>query len=161
MMRYFMLAAVSAAVLLAGCANRNPKPVSTASAPQKLAAPVRSGPSVVDDPDELPSIQEVYATELSQIKIGMSLEEFRTVLPKAYVGGQSGDVTAYEIVLQQRYTTRRDRQRHRALFLFGSPAASVNKQVLWFYFAEDKLAKWGRPQDWPPTPKVIIENRNR
>ena len=33
---------------------------------------------------ELPSIQERYSSELSKLKVGIALEDFRRILPDAY-----------------------------------------------------------------------------
>ena len=46
------------------------------------------GATLVDDPEDLPTLQAVLADRLSQLKIRMSLAEFRRLMPEAYVGGQ-------------------------------------------------------------------------
>jgi uncharacterized lipoprotein YajG len=56
------------------------------------------GSIIVNEPSEIPSIQKQYSEKLSQVKIGMTLEDFKKVIPEAYVGGQSREVTAYELV---------------------------------------------------------------
>lgn len=35
------------------------------------------------------------------------------------------------------------------------------RETLWFYFYKDQLVQWGKPQDWPKNPDLIIEKRNR
>jgi len=119
------------------------------------------GASVVDDPGDLPSLQAVLADRLSQLKIGMPLENFRRLMPEAYVGGQSEATTAYEIAKSQKYVTQDDIDRQNFWWGAGSPRARSKKEVLWFYFYKDQLVKWGRPQDWPDKPDVILEKRIR
>jgi hypothetical protein len=134
---------VAAVALIAGCAT-----------PPK-------GSLLVESPSELPSAQQKHASRLSQVKIGMSLEEFQTLFPEAYVGGESEKTTAYEIVDIQKYVTQDDIDRQNLWWGFGSPRARTEKRVLWFYFFGGKLVKWGRPQDWPERPDLIIERRER
>lgn len=114
---------------------------------------------VVDQP---PSIQATYASRLSQIKTGTtSTGDFQKLFPEAYPGGQNGDTTAYEIRDTQIFIMRADVRRplDTAVGIY-SPQQTVT-QVLWFYFYNDLLVKWGRPQDWPTNPDLIIEKRNR
>lgn len=119
------------------------------------------GAHLVDSFSDLPSIQADFRQQLSQLKIGMTLSEFQKVLPKAYVGGQSHQITAYEVVNLQKYVTQADLDRQNFLIGFGSPRAKTNKQVLWFYFFKDKLVQWGQPKDWPKRPDLILEKRIR
>lgn len=141
-MRNLMLT-ITAISALAGCAT----------APQ--------GVEVVDRPDQVRSIQQAHADRLAKIKTGMSLEAFRQVFPEAYVGGQSEQVTAYEMTHSAKYVTQNDIDRQNLMWGAGSPRARSEKQVLWFYFYKDQLVKWGRPQDWPQNPDRIIEIRDR
>ena len=136
-----LFAAVS--LLLAGCAT------------------VPHGASLVDGPAELPSIQQQNAALLSKLKIGMSLVEFQQLVPQAYVGGQNHETTAYELAQVQKYVTQADLSRQNFLWGAGSPNAKLSRQVLWFYFYKDQLVKWGRPQDWPERPDLIIEQRGQ
>lgn len=119
------------------------------------------GATVVDDPDNLPSLQSVLADRLTQLKIGMSVEDFRRLMPEAYVGGQNDATTAYEIAKNLKYVTQDDIDRQNFWWGVGSPQARSKKEVLWFYFYKDQLVKWGRPQDWPAKPDIILEKRNR
>lgn len=120
-----------------------------------------TGATIVDDPSNLPSVQAKYADRLGEIDIGMSLEEFKGVFPEAYVGGQNRQTTAYEIVDIQKYVTQADMDRQNLVWGAGSPNPRSHKQILWFYFYQDQLVRWGRPQDWPDRPDVIIEERDR
>ena len=119
------------------------------------------GATVVDSPDELPSIQQKNADLLSKLKIGMPLSNFQQLVPDAYVAGQNEDTTAYELSRVQKYVTQSDIERQNFFWGGGSPNARTTKQVLWFYFYKGQLVKWGRPQDWPEHPDLIIEQHNR
>lgn len=124
-------------------------------------ATVPRGAVLVDSPDSLPSVQQEKATLLSKLKIGTPLTEFQKLVPEAYVAGQNDQVTAYELEHIQKYVTQSDIDRQNFWWGAGSPNAQTRKQVLWFYFYKDQLVKWGRPQDWPERPGVIIERRER
>lgn len=124
-------------------------------------ATVPRGASLADNPSELPSVQQEKATLLSQLKIGSSLAEFQKLVPEAYIAGQYNQTTAYELVHLQKYVTQGDIDRQNFWWGVGSPNARTAKQVLWFYFYKDQLVKWGRPQDWPERPDIIIERRER
>ena len=122
-------------------------------------ATVPQGARLVDSPDAIPSIQQEKASLLSKIKIGMSVSDFRTLVPEAYVAGQSQETTAYELAQIEKYVTKQDMDRQNFWWGAGSPDPHTAKQVLWFYFYKDQLVKWGRPQDWPEHPDLIIEHR--
>ena len=107
------------------------------------------GAERVHNAAEVPSLQKREAGRLDRIKVGMSIAEFKTVFPEAYVGGQSGAVVAYELSDAKLYVTDNDMLRQNLLLGFGSPSPHGQKQVLWFYFRGDALVKWGNPQDWP------------
>ncbi len=113
------------------------------------------GHKFVNDESELPSVQEKYSSQLSKLEIGISLEDFRQVFPKAYVGSQNEKTTAYELVDVEKYVTQEDIDRQNVLWGFGSPKPQTAKRTLWFYFYDDKLVKWGRPQDWWENPYAI------
>ncbi len=119
------------------------------------------GAIVVSDPNEVPSVQERYRHRLGNIKIGMSLKEFRNTIPEAYVAGQNMKTTAYELKDVQKYVTQQDIDTQNFLWGFGSPRTRTKSRVLWFYFYNDQLVKWGQPQDWPERPDLIIEHRER
>lgn len=123
-----------------------------------------TGSIIVNNTSEIPSIQKKHSNTLSKVHVGMSLQEFRQLFPQAYVGGQSGNTTAYELIDTQKYVTQDDIDRQNFLWGFGSPTARTSKEILWFYFYKDKLVKWGRPQDWPgpsdmPAPDSVNEER--
>jgi hypothetical protein len=108
---------------------------------------------------EIRPIQQVHADRLSRLKIGMSLAEFRGIFPEAYPGGQKGTTTAYHLDSKQVIVDRR-RRLDQAAGIY-TPQNVVSEQSLWFYFYDDRLAQWGRPNDWPERPDLIIENRSR
>jgi len=115
------------------------------------------GAELVDRPDQLTPIQQVYADRLAQVNTGMDLQEFQNIFPESYVGGQSGLTTAYELTREAQYVTQSDIDRQNFLWGAGSPRAKSERQTLWFYFYDSKLVKWGRPGDWPKEPDTIIE----
>ena len=119
--------------------------------------------SSVDTVDEPQKIQEIYSGRLSTLKTGMALAQFRGVFPEAYVGGQSGLTTAYELKNTQKYVLESDMDRRpvdSALGLYH-PRPRKLTQVLWFYFYDDRLVQWGLPNDWPTAPDKILEVRVR
>jgi hypothetical protein len=93
----------------------------------------------------------------------MSTSEFQTTLPEAYVAGQNGKTTAYELKDDQSYILESDWGSRPLDKMFGvfPPQARQSNQLLWFYFYEDQLIKWGTPHDWPEQPDKIIEIRKR
>ena len=109
------------------------------------AEPPKSCP-VVSLTSELPSIQEQYSHQLSQIKTGMNLQEFRQVFPEAHRIAQDGKSTTYELVSTQSYVSRGDIARQNILWGFGSPSARTFTQSIYFYFVDDELVKWGDPK---------------
>jgi hypothetical protein len=125
-----------------------------------LLAACSSSLSTIDEPKK---IQEVYAEKLATVKIGMLLSEFRTCFPEAYVGGQSQMVTAYELKNTQKFILQSDKDARpvdSALGLYHPPPRTLT-QVLWFYFYDDRLVQWGRPNDWPRQPDKILEIRTK
>jgi hypothetical protein len=122
-------------------------------------ATVPRGTVLVDSPAELQSVQQEKAALLSQLTIGTPLAKFQQLVPEAYVAGQNEKTTAYELVHIQKYVTQGDIDRQNIIWGAGSPNARTVKQVLWFYFYKDQLVKWGRPQDWPERPDLIIIER--
>lgn len=138
-----VLIAGAIATLVGGCAT----------APQ--------GAEVVYQSGQLTPIQQAYSDRLSQVRSGMALEQFRAVVPEAYVAGQNEEITAYELTRLARYVTQRDIDEQNSRWLAGSPRIRTEKQILWFYFYKDRLIKWGRPQDWPQKPDKVVEIRER
>ena len=102
------------------------------------------------NPADIKPIQSVYASQLAQMKTGMSLGEFKAIFPCAYPAAQNGATTAYEVSLRQVIYDRR--RPGDAALGFYTPENLVDDQRLWFYFYEDGLVQWGRPQDWPQHP---------
>lgn len=117
------------------------------------------GAELVERASQLTPIQEVYSERLRQVSIGMNLQNHLLVFPESYVGGQSGGTTAYELTRKAKYVTTDDIDRQNYIWGAGSPRAKTERQVLWFYFYDGKLIKWGNPGDWPPTPDTVIEIR--
>lgn len=113
------------------------------------------GAVVISDRSELNTIQLAQSELLEKIKIGMSLSEFRQLVPEAYVSGQNNEITAYELAYEKKYVTRGDMERQRWIFGFGSPHARTYKQVIWFYFCQDRLVQWGKSNVWPQKPNII------
>jgi hypothetical protein len=117
------------------------------------------GAEIVERASQLTPIQEVYSERLRQVSIGMNLQNYLRVFPESYPGGQSGGTTAYELSRKADYVTSYDITMQNILWGVGSPRAKTERQVLWFYFYDGKLIKWGNPGDWPPAPDTIIEVR--
>ncbi len=94
-------------------------------------------------------INEAYAEELDRITLGMSKQEVKTVMPSLRMRGQtyvSGEVIE-ALELQHNY--------------WSGVGGYLIKDFLWFYFYQNRLVKWGKPNDWPEKADFIIEQRNR
>lgn len=94
-------------------------------------------------------INSQYSQQLDNIHIGMSKAEVRQLIPNLAVRGQTtiGGQVVEALELQHNHWT-------------GVGGRSVNER-LWFYFINEKLVKWGQPNDWPQKPDVIVEKRYR
>ncbi len=94
-------------------------------------------------------INSQYQQQLDNIKIGMSKAEVRQLIPNLVTRGQTsvGGQTVEALELQHNYWA-------------GVGGRLINDR-LWFYFQNEKLVKWGQPNDWPQRPDVIIEKRIR
>ena len=79
------------------------------------------GSIVVNDESEIPSIQQKYSDKLSKLKVGMNVQSFQQLFPQAYVGGQSGKTTAYELIYAQKYVTQDDIDYQNFRWGYGSP----------------------------------------
>lgn len=94
-------------------------------------------------------ITEKYSRQLESLSLGMSRAELRQILPKVQIRGQNivdgKQVDAY--VLLWFHTERMQGDR-------------VTEQ-LWFYFYEDKLVRWGGPEDWPTAQELNVTIRHR
>lgn len=119
------------------------------------------GASVVQSADEVPSAQKTFSSELSALEMGMPLAAFQQTFPEAYLAGQSGQTTAFELVNVQKYVTKADILTQNLIWGVGSPQARTQKQVLWFYFVDDRLAKWGNPGDWPEPAEIVLKHETR
>lgn len=119
------------------------------------------GAIVVDDPHDVPSLQQQMAGQLGKLAIGMSLEDFMSAVPDAYVAGQKLDTTAYEVARSTKYVTQDDLDRQNLVWGAGKPRAKSKREVLWFYFYTGRLVQWGAPDAWPDKPDVILEMRTR
>ncbi len=95
-------------------------------------------------------INKKYGSQLSQLKPGTSLSEFRQILPKAAVAGQNSvdglRVDAYEITHN---------------YMYDSWNGFTRTERLWFYFYNETLVKWGPPGSWPVKADLVIEQRKR
>lgn len=79
----------------------------------------------------------------------MSKTAFASIFPEAYIGGQTGALTAY-VLESERYAPRapgHDRW------------TGMVKDKLHFYFRNDELLRWGKPGDWEADLKVQIEHQ--
>jgi hypothetical protein len=111
-----------------------------------------TGSTIVNNSADVPTIQQAYSRQLSQIYTGMSISKFKAIIPQAYIAGENESVTAYELDYDISYVTKQQLAEQNFWIGFGSPPANAEKQILWFYFYKDNLIKWGRPQDWPEFP---------
>ena len=94
---------------------------------------------------EVPSLQKREAGRLDRIKVGMSIAEFKTVFPEAYVGGQSGAVVAYELQQHPGYTLPTTTCSAKICCSASvAQARAGQKQVLWFYFRGDATRRMGQ-----------------
>ena len=94
-------------------------------------------------------LQQREAQRLDRLPVGTFVEVFRKVFPEAYIGGQSGTVTAY-VYRDSRYSP------------FNRSADGWSGRVtdfLHFYFREDKLVQWGSPGDWEHDFKITIRHQ--
>lgn len=95
-------------------------------------------------------INKRYASELSQLEPGLSLIEFKSLLPQAVVAGQNSvagnRIDAYEVS-------------HR--YMYDTWYGLTRDEKLWFYFHDESLVKWGPPGAWPKPADFIIEQRVR
>jgi|688.fasta_scaffold207013_1 hypothetical protein len=94
-------------------------------------------------------INAQYSQQLDNIRLGMTKAEVRQLIPNLVTRGQTtvGGQIIEALELQHNYWA-------------GVGGRLVNDR-LWFYFQNDRLVKWGQPNDWPQNPDVIIEKRLR
>jgi hypothetical protein len=119
-------------------------------------------PIVYSEADFPSTPQRLLKGELRRVQIGMALNDFERALPDAYPIGAQGDTTAWEFTAKYEYIDARDITRP-VDFRAGiwHPAPRVKELPLWFYFRNGSLLSWGRPNDWPRPPDIIIEHRER
>lgn len=78
----------------------------------------------------------------------MSKADLRSIFPKVYPGGQQVSKSGQHIDA----LVLRDRQ-------YDLSADRFVTQEIYFYFSENQLFQWGRPQDWRERdPDVIIRD---
>ena len=125
--------------------------------------PAPKGMPIVYSEADIPSTpQRLLKGELRRVQVGMSQQEFEAALPAVYPIGAHDDITAWEYTAKYEYIDARDITRP-VDFRAGvwHPAPRVMELPLWFYFRESHLVSWGRPNDWPTRPDIIIEHRER
>jgi hypothetical protein len=105
--------------------------------------------TLVKDESELPTIDQEYSRKFSEIHAGMSPGSLHELFPYIYVGGRKGDIVAYELVDYETYITKADLHRQNFWYGMGTPQHQTIKRVLWFYFYDEKLVKWDKPNHWP------------
>ena len=94
-------------------------------------------------------VQKKYASQFSQVQLGMTQSQVQTVFPQVYPAGQQIDQNGAHIDVlaldDKQYDLSKDR---------------VIEQQIHFYFSDNKLVQWGKPQDWRERePDVVIEDR--
>jgi len=94
-------------------------------------------------------VQERQAERFNKIHIGMTVDDFRQVLPEAYLGGESGSISAY-VFRESRYSPFDER---------ASGRSGMVTEYLHFYFRDGKLAQWGNPGDWERGFNINIRHR--
>lgn len=108
---------------------------------------VTSSAIQAESTDEVPSIYEKYSFRFEKIEIGMSEEEVLEMFPEALLVGKQMDMSAYEFTDTQVYYTQHDKTI--GVWWTGSIKTHEYKQVVWFYFVDNALVKYGTPNDWP------------
>jgi hypothetical protein len=103
---------------------------------------------------DLQRIQIAKSEILEKIKTGMSFYEFHQLVPEAYLTAEHNEMKAYEMAYEQKYVNHGDIAMQNLTLGLQRPATKTYKQVLWFYFYQDHLVKWGRPEDWPPKSEI-------
>ncbi len=122
-------------------------------------APDRSRVIIVDDPAELPSIEDVLADELLRLAPGTPLHRLRDVLPDAeYVASREG-VQAWRVVRVRQYVVRGEGVSNLAFSeTEGRPGVRLDRQELWIYVQDDKVLAWGWPHQWPNRREITVQD---
>ena len=78
-----------------------------------------------------------------------TIHDFQLAMPKAVLAGQNavGGLRIDAYAVEHRHYRMQDER-------------YVNEE-LWFYFHDELLVKWGRPQDWPTEADITVEWRDR
>lgn len=84
------------------------------------------------------TIKKHYSAELSQIKLGDSVDKLKTVFPDVYLGGVKNNVEVYFF----------EWDRYDPLHAKANQSSGRVSESLQFYFADGKLTSWGSPVDW-------------
>jgi hypothetical protein len=95
------------------------------------------------------SINKEYEKQLDQVALGMTKEELKGILPNTHLRGSVyvGKEVVEALELEHSY--------------WSGVGGYLVKDKLWFYFHDGKLMKWGKPEDWPQKPDLVIENHSR
>jgi hypothetical protein len=94
-------------------------------------------------------IIDAYSSQLEDVRLGMSRGDFKKVMPNAKIRGQTyvGQRVIEAFELKHNY--------------WSGVGGYLISDYMWFYFSNDQLVKWGRPNDWPTEADLIIERRDR
>jgi len=114
------------------------------------------GYRVVHSEQELSTIDEIYSSELSKLEVGMSFEDFRRILPEAYPVEPYESTGNYQLENTQKYVFPEDISWNKFHWLVGDLYPRTYTQIVYFYFSDDKLLKWGEPSP-RVTEKGIVE----
>jgi hypothetical protein len=114
---------------------------------------------VVSSVEQLPDITEIFSEQLGKIQPGLTLDQFRIILPEAKPRGFVNSLQIFELNTKTIYRTN---STSRCLW-FGEAGDDcsdhVYKQSLWFAFQAGQLKTWGKPVDFQKAADVVIENR--
>lgn len=91
---------------------------------------------------ELPTVRREHASQLARLSPDTTrLEEFREMFPSSQFVERretpSGRVDAYSVRVESKCRYRKENYGY----------VGVDEQ--WFFFADDRLVKWGSPHAWP------------
>jgi hypothetical protein len=99
-----------------------------------------------------------YYNRLGKVKLGMTKSEFKEIFPESVPRGakqySKGSVEVLEVSYEY-YSFFHSGNRNR------NEWTGMEGQPQWFYFYNGKLLQYGNPEDWPPDPDLIIEQRVR
>ncbi len=102
--------------------------------------------------------QKSYNNKLRQIKLGIDKHTFYQVFPSAIPRGAKSYSNGIVEVLEANVKSY-------SFFPSGNPhrdeLTGIETSSIWFYFLNDALIQYGKPNDWPQEPDAIIEIRDR